>query len=233
MTMHTPLTRLIVLRLEAAAALAIAAGLYGTHGGSWKLFALLLLAPDLGAWPARLPVPPATTRHTPTWSPPLGCYPGGGRDLVGEQLVEGPGAIGQVGAHRRGASPTRCGGSPQRVSHRLPEPRAHRPRSAARPAPTGRPLCARLARTPPPPPARDSRGRAAPPPSPTPPRAQPEGGRAPRGSEGLAAGGAAVAPLRAAMGADVAAAPARVVVPLVGTASGLRVRAPASPRGVR
>ena len=50
MTIHTPLIRpTALLRLEAAAALAVAAGLYGTPGGSWALFALLLLAPDLSA----------------------------------------------------------------------------------------------------------------------------------------------------------------------------------------
>jgi len=50
MTMHTPLTRpTALLRLEGAAALALAAGLYGTHGGGWMLFAVLLLAPDLSA----------------------------------------------------------------------------------------------------------------------------------------------------------------------------------------
>ena len=50
MNLHTPLTRpTVLLRLEAAGTLALAAGLYGTHGGSWALFALLLLAPDLSA----------------------------------------------------------------------------------------------------------------------------------------------------------------------------------------
>ena len=50
MTMYTPLTQpTVLLRLEGAAALALAAGLYGTHGGGWALFALLLLAPDLSA----------------------------------------------------------------------------------------------------------------------------------------------------------------------------------------
>ena len=50
MTIHPPLIRpTVLLRLEAAAALAVAAGLYGAHGGGWALFALLLLAPDLSA----------------------------------------------------------------------------------------------------------------------------------------------------------------------------------------
>jgi len=50
MTMHPPLTRpTVLLRLEAALALALAVGLYGTHGGDWMLFALLFLAPDLSA----------------------------------------------------------------------------------------------------------------------------------------------------------------------------------------
>jgi len=49
-TIYTPLTRpTVLLRLEAVLALALAAGLYGTHGGSWALFALLFLAPDLSA----------------------------------------------------------------------------------------------------------------------------------------------------------------------------------------
>ena len=50
MTLYTTLTLpTVLLRLEAAAALALAAGLYGTHGGSCELFAVLLLAPDLSA----------------------------------------------------------------------------------------------------------------------------------------------------------------------------------------
>ena len=36
-----------LLRLEGAAALAIATALYGVRGGGWVLFAALLLAPDL------------------------------------------------------------------------------------------------------------------------------------------------------------------------------------------
>ena len=44
-----PTTPGVLLRLEGAAALAAAITLYGSHGGNWPLFGLLLLAPDLSA----------------------------------------------------------------------------------------------------------------------------------------------------------------------------------------